>query len=151
MSASNTPLTRVRPAQDGFPPQVFDARDLSLLAHPTSRLNDTCINGCAALLYSEMLTSSRVRPCAILSTHDLPRIRYNASDDILWRNTSWTLFWERDLWLLPIHRPSPVGHWVFCAIYIPSKELHLFDSLAERHPWKTDVKVSDNLIHALLN
>ncbi|KAG1892711.1 hypothetical protein F4604DRAFT_1565355 [Suillus subluteus] len=72
-----------------------------------------------------------MQSCAILSTHDLPRIRYNASDEILWRNTSWTLFWEKDVWILPIHRPSPVGHWVFCMIYIQTKQLHLFDSLAE--------------------
>ncbi|KAG2046020.1 hypothetical protein BDR06DRAFT_985702 [Suillus hirtellus] len=145
---SKFPVQRIASSY-GFPPQVFDARDLSLLAHPTSHLNDTCINSCVALLYSEMLTSSHVRPCAILSTHDLPRIRYNASDDILWQNTLWTLFWERDLWLLPIHCPSPVRHWVFCAIYIPSKELHLFDSLAEQHPWKTDVQDIMNLIARL--
>ncbi|KAG1836304.1 hypothetical protein F4604DRAFT_1886125 [Suillus subluteus] len=123
--------------------------DQSLLAQPTARINDTCINGCAALLHSEILTSSHEQPCAILSTHDLPRIRYNASDDILWRNTSWTSFWERDVWILPIHRPSPVGHWVFCAIYISTKQLHFFDSLAERQPWKTDVKDIMNLIARL--
>ncbi|KAG1878248.1 hypothetical protein F4604DRAFT_1880298 [Suillus subluteus] len=144
-----TPLTRLRPAQDGFLHQVFDPRDQSLLAQPTARINDTCINSCAALLHSEILTSSHEQPCAILSTHDLPRIRYNASDNILWRNTSWTSFWERDVWILPIHRPSPVGHWVFCAIYISTKQLHFFDSLAERQPWKTDVKDIMNLIARL--
>ncbi|KAG1888274.1 hypothetical protein F4604DRAFT_1877402 [Suillus subluteus] len=144
-----TPLTRLRPAQDGFLHQVFDPRDQSLLAQPTARINDTCINGCAALLHSEILTSSHEQPCAILSTHDLPRIQYNASDDILWRNTSWTSFLERDVWILPIHRPSPVGHWVFCAIYISTKQLHFFDSLAERQLWKTDVKDIMNLIARL--
>ncbi|KAG1719291.1 hypothetical protein EDD22DRAFT_983371 [Suillus occidentalis] len=98
-------------SQDGFPLQVFEPRDMSLLARPTARLNDVCINSCAALLYSKMLKSSHFRPCAILSTHDLPHIRYNAVDDVLWRNTSWTSFWEKDTCILPIHRPSPVGHW----------------------------------------
>ncbi|KAG1845653.1 hypothetical protein F4604DRAFT_1595417 [Suillus subluteus] len=133
------------------PLQVFDSRDQSFLAQPTARLNDTCINGCAALLYSEIQMSSRVQPCAILSMHDLPHIRYNVSDETLWRNTSWTSFWDKDIWVLPIHRPSSVGHWVFCAIYIQTKELHLFDSLAERQPWKNDVKVSDDFGHPLLN
>ncbi|KAG1887308.1 hypothetical protein F4604DRAFT_1917113 [Suillus subluteus] len=105
---SGTPPTRVRPAQDGFPYQVFEPRDQSFLAQPTARLNDTCINGCAALLYSEILTNSHVQPCAIFSTHDLPRIRYKASDEILWRNTAWTSFWDKDVWILPIHRsPTP--------------------------------------------
>ncbi|KAG2111091.1 hypothetical protein DEU56DRAFT_936200, partial [Suillus clintonianus] len=103
--SSGPPPTRVRPAQDGFPLQVFDSRDQSFLAQPTACLNDTCINGCAALLYSEIRMNSRARPCAILSTHDLPRIRYNASDEILWRNTSWTSFWDKDIWVLPVHRP----------------------------------------------
>ncbi|KAG1879878.1 hypothetical protein F4604DRAFT_1923085 [Suillus subluteus] len=146
---SGTPPTRVRPAQDGFPYQVFEPRDQSFLAQPTARLNDTCINGCAALLYSEILMNSHVWPCAIFSTHDLPRIRYKASDEILWWNTVWTSFWDKDVWILPIHRPSPVGHWVFCAIYISTKELHLFDSLAERRPWKNDVKDIMNLIARL--
>jgi Ulp1 family protease len=78
---------------------------------------------------------------AIFSTHDLPRIRYNAIDDMLWRNTSWTRYWEKDVWVLPIHRPSNVGHWVLCVIYFSRKELHLFDSLAEWKPWRHDVKV----------
>ncbi|KAG1854571.1 hypothetical protein F4604DRAFT_1685944 [Suillus subluteus] len=95
--ASGTPPTQVRPVQDGFPLQVFKPRDMSLLAQPTARLNDVCINGCMALLYSETLRSSYFRPCAILSTHDLPHIRYNAADEILWWNTSWTSFWEKDI------------------------------------------------------
>ncbi|KIJ57552.1 hypothetical protein HYDPIDRAFT_104106, partial [Hydnomerulius pinastri MD-312] len=78
---------------------------------------------------------------AIFSTHDLPRIRYNASDDVLWRNTSWTKYWEKSIWILPIHRPSPCGHWVLCTIDLTSQRLFLFDSLAEQRPWKNDVQV----------
>jgi Ulp1 family protease len=47
--------------------------------------------------------------------------------------------------MIPIHRPSDIGHWVFCAIHLTRKELHLFDSLGERKPWKNDVKVSLSL------
>jgi Ulp1 family protease len=112
-----------------------------LLTSPTAFLNDTCINGCAVLLFSE-LKSVATSHCALLTTHDLPRIRYNASDDILWRNVSYTRYWEKDVWILPIHRPSNIGHWVLCIIRFSSKELHLFDSLAEKKPWKNDVKVS---------
>ncbi|KAG2737948.1 hypothetical protein P692DRAFT_201732194, partial [Suillus brevipes Sb2] len=83
--------------------------------------------------------------CAILSTHDLPRIRYNAPDEVIWRQCSWTQYWERDIWVLPIHRPSHIGHWVFCAIYLPSKEFHLFDSLGDQKHWKHDVKVCSHI------
>jgi len=131
---------RVREPQDGFPRQTFEADDYERLASPTARLNDTCVNGCSALLYSEFLSSAAAQ-CAILSTHDLPRVRYHAQDDALWHNISWTRYWEKPTWILPIHCPSPVGHWVVCIIKFTLKQLLLFDSLAEQRPWKHDIKV----------
>ncbi|KAG2737671.1 hypothetical protein P692DRAFT_201672633, partial [Suillus brevipes Sb2] len=116
----DTFTARVRPPCNGFPHQIFEAKDIAILCSPTARLNDVCVNSCAALLYSELKIPNV--SCAILSTHDLPRIRYNAPDEVIWRQCSWTQYWERDIWVLPIHRPSHVGHWVFCAIYLPSKE-----------------------------
>ncbi|KAG0694726.1 hypothetical protein DFH29DRAFT_985177 [Suillus ampliporus] len=118
-------------------PEVFEPRDMSILAQPTLTIH--------------ILTTSHVHPCAIFPTHNLPCIRYNASNDILWRNTLWMSYWEKDLWLIPIHRPSPVGHWVFCAVYTSTKELHLFDSFADKQPWKNDVKVSIISNCAMLN
>jgi hypothetical protein len=136
-----TVATRICPSRDGFPRQIFEPKDIALIASPTACLNDVCINGCAVLLFSE-LKSVVTSHCALLSSHDLPRVRYNASDDILWRNASWTSYWTKDVWILPIHRPSNIGHWVLCVIRFSSKELHLFDSFADRKPWKRDVKVS---------
>jgi len=133
----------VQPAVDGFPRQTFLPSDASILASPDIQLNDTCINGCAALLYSAFLPSSS--SCAILSTHNLPRIRFQADDDLIWHNVSWTRFWEKSVWILPIHRTLPVGHWVLCTINLPSRQLFLFDSLAEQKPWKRDIKVSHPL------
>ncbi|KAG2124876.1 hypothetical protein DEU56DRAFT_963177 [Suillus clintonianus] len=118
---------RVRPPCDGFPHQIFEPKDIAILCSPAACLNDICINSCALKVPNVS--------CAILSTHDLPRIRYNAPDEVIWRQCSWTQYWERDIWVLPIHRPSHVGHWVFCAIYLPSKEFHLFDSLGDQKPW----------------
>jgi hypothetical protein len=136
--------TRIQPSRNGCPRQILEPKDIALLASPTACLNDVCINGCAVLLFSEMRSLFTGRG-AMLSSHDLPRIRYNASDDILWRNVSWTSYWEKDVWILPIHRPSNIGHWVLCVIRFSSKELQLFDSFAERKPWKRDIKVSLNL------
>ncbi|KAG1851783.1 hypothetical protein C8R48DRAFT_810421 [Suillus tomentosus] len=140
---------RDQPSRDGYPHQTFELKDIALLASPTACLNDTCINGCAVLLFSE-LKSVVTGHCALLTSHDLPRIRYNASDDILWRNISYTCYWEKDIWILPIHRPSNIGHWVLCVIRFSSKELHLFDSLAEKKPWKNDIKDVMKLIARLL-
>ncbi|KIO06302.1 hypothetical protein M404DRAFT_70591, partial [Pisolithus tinctorius Marx 270] len=69
--------------------------------------------------------------CTILLTHDLPCIRYHAEDNILWCNTSHMCYWEKPIWILPIHRPSPAGHWVICVVKFTSKQILLFDSLAE--------------------
>lgn len=140
--------TRIRPRRDGFPRQVFDPKDIACLSSPTACLNDVCINGCAALLYSELKLPTV--DCAILSTYDLPRIRCNAADERIWRNISWTSYWEKNVWIVPIHRPSGVGHWVICIIYFQTKELHLFDSLADQEPWENDVKDIMKLIERLL-
>ncbi|KAG0695531.1 hypothetical protein DFH29DRAFT_879985 [Suillus ampliporus] len=144
----NTLVTCIQPPRDGFPHQIFDPKDIKLLCSPTACLNDVCINSCAALLYSELKTPTL--SCTIFSTHDLPHIRYNAPDDMVWWNVSWTCYWEKDVWVLPIHRPSDsIGHWVICVIHVFNEELHLFDSLAEKKPWKTDVKDIMRLIARL--
>jgi Ulp1 family protease len=128
---------RIRPRRDGFPRQVFDAKDISCLSSPTAYLNDVCINSCAALLYSQFKLPTV--DCAILSTYDLMRIRCNSPDEMIWRNTSWTSYWEKNVWILPIQRPSGFGHWVACIIYFQTKEIHLFDSLAGS--WECDINV----------
>ncbi|KAG2123258.1 hypothetical protein DEU56DRAFT_917566 [Suillus clintonianus] len=143
--------TRIWPSRHGFPQQIFDPRDISFLGSSTACLNDVCLNGCAILLHDSQMSIPVAQRIAILSTHDLPRIRYNAADEMLWRQSSWTRYWEKDIWILPIHRPVPVGHWVLCVICRSSKELHLFDSFAEKRPWQHDVKAIMTLVSRLLS
>ena len=76
---------------DGFPRQTFIPNDISILASLNGLLNDNCINSCATLFYSTSLPTAA--HCAVLSTHNLPRIHYKANDDLLWRSASWTQFW----------------------------------------------------------
>lgn len=132
---------RIRPSTDGFPSLIFEPRALEILGSLRACLNDTCINGCAVLLFSHLM-SPQSSQIAIFSTHDLPCIRYNADDNTIWWNMSWTKYWEKIVWILPIHRPSSSGHWVLCTIYPTSRRLLLFDSLAEQRPWKNDLQVS---------
>ncbi|KAG2337312.1 hypothetical protein BDR05DRAFT_895445 [Suillus weaverae] len=99
------------------------------------------MNNCAILLWCSQLNTSATW-CTMLSTHDLPQIHYNAPDDVIWHHTSWVRYWEKDIWVLPIHRPSGIGHWVLCIIQLLIKELYLFDSMGDRTPWQSDVKVS---------
>ncbi|KAG1758574.1 hypothetical protein EDD22DRAFT_981359 [Suillus occidentalis] len=102
---------------------------------------DLLSNVCANVVWHTPEMDISNPTMAIFSIHDLPRIRYNVTDNMLWCNTSWTHYWEKDVWVLPIHRLSNVGHWVLCVIYLSRKELHLFNSLAEQKPWRHNVKV----------
>ncbi|KAG2104753.1 uncharacterized protein F5147DRAFT_775574 [Suillus discolor] len=102
-------FARIRPSHDGIPRLLFEPKDIGILSSPTACLNDICINNCAILLWCSQLNTSTTQ-CAMLSTHDLPHIHYNAPDDIIWRHTSWIRYWEKDIWVLPIHHPSCIGH-----------------------------------------
>jgi hypothetical protein len=66
--------------------------------------------------------------------------RRQATDDVLWRNIKNTTFWDKEVWIFPVHRSSP-GHWVLCTAYIRERRLLLFDSLGGRRDWDNDVKV----------
>jgi Ulp1 family protease len=132
--------------RQGLPDIQFDAQDLNRLASATSRLNDVCLNGGAAVLqhfYSSSTLSSAPHSfrCAILSTFDLPRVRYNASDQDLWRNIRHSSYWSKDTWIIPIHRTRPAEHWVLAVARTASRRLLLFDSFAEAYPWRKEVKV----------
>ncbi|KIK14926.1 hypothetical protein PISMIDRAFT_16910 [Pisolithus microcarpus 441] len=62
---------------------------------------------------------------------------------------SWTNYWEKSMWILPIHCPSPCGHWVMCTIDIASRRLFLFDSFAEERPWKQEIQDIMKLVSRL--
>ncbi|KAJ7923199.1 hypothetical protein B0H13DRAFT_1530788, partial [Mycena leptocephala] len=77
--------------------------------------------------------------CAVFSTYDLPCVRYKGSDPDLWRLVSPTQYWEKPLWLIPIHRPQ-MEHWVLVVVVVPMRELFFFDSMASRRGWRKDLR-----------
>ena len=134
-------------AKGGLANILFDPPDIARLVSSHQLLNDVCINRGAAVLHD--LFSSSYGPgadnsqrCAILSTFDLPRVRFKCSDDELWHHIYHTSYWAKDVWILPIHRPSPAAHWVLCVISLRSRELFLFDSMVGRRAWRHEIKVS---------
>jgi Ulp1 protease family, C-terminal catalytic domain len=139
---SDCRVVRVLHRPDGLATKHFDPPDLHRF-HSEKMLNDVCINGGAALLqdYFALIddTAAYSRRCAILSTHELPRVRYQALDNDLWRNIRRTIYWEKDVWILPIHRPRAL-HWVLGVIYVRENRILLFDSFAEEKPWRADIK-----------
>ncbi|KAI6044129.1 hypothetical protein EDC04DRAFT_2552595, partial [Pisolithus marmoratus] len=52
-------------------------------------------------------------------------------------------YWEKPVWILPIHHQSNGGHWVLCTIMLLVKQLPIFDSLAKEKPWRDGIKVGD--------
>ena len=123
---------------------LFMEPDIALLASPTARLNGTCINGCATLLYSSFMTTTphTTSQCAILSTCDLVWIRKGLPDDGLWQSLSCTSYWLKDFWVIPIHREAVEGgHWVLCVAYVRTRTLFMFDSIAEQAGWMSDIAV----------
>ena len=128
----------------------FTEADLRRFDSSTALLNDTGINGGAAVLqklfsgdHAHRNSSDR---CTIFSTHTLPRIRYKAIDQELWRNMRRTEYWGRDVWVFPIHRPRQ-QHWVLAVAYVRSGEVYLFDSFAGCNEWKKDIPVMFYRLH----
>ena len=125
---------------------MFESKDLYIMQTSSARLNDTCLNGIAALFHAEFSQASspsmsHSQRCAVFSTHDLPMIRYNAKDDELWRRLHRLEYWNKDFWILPVHRTHPSLHWVLCCISLHTRQLFLFDSLSDQLGWRRDTKV----------
>lgn len=109
-------------------------------------LNDACINSGAALLQELWsrpgdVSEQSSRRCAVFSTFDLLMARYHVLTRDIYRRTKNLEYWNKDIWVLPIHWCSS-QHWVLCILQIKTYEILLFDSLASRSPWKHEIHVS---------
>ncbi|KAJ8474908.1 hypothetical protein ONZ45_g15793 [Pleurotus djamor] len=126
---------------------VIDHEAIQLLAQPTAWLDDVCINGCARMiqsLYSDPSLPSYYAAAsrtALFSTHDLVRLRGNASDEVLWKHVAPLNYWDKTVWVFPIHRPSPESHWVLCVAYPYQQRIHMMDSFAAKTSWCRDIEV----------
>ncbi|EDR03522.1 uncharacterized protein LACBIDRAFT_331574 [Laccaria bicolor S238N-H82] len=123
---------------------VFDEEDILRFETPRALLNDVCINSTATLFQHTWSRPSEYhemdsRRCAIFSTFNLHMVHYNCPLSDIWHRTSHLEFWHKDIWLLPIHRPCPAGHWVLAVILVSSGKIFLFDSFTELAPWKHEI------------
>ncbi|KAJ7739076.1 hypothetical protein DFH07DRAFT_752302, partial [Mycena maculata] len=118
--------------------------DLRPFLRPTGRLTGFGLNGVAASLHAlygrpHSSTKAFADQCALLTTYDLPCVRYKGSDPDLWRHVADTKYWDKPLWLIPIHRPSE-EHWVLVVVVVPRQELLFFDSMGSRRGWRQDLR-----------
>ncbi|KAJ7839203.1 hypothetical protein B0H14DRAFT_3458801 [Mycena olivaceomarginata] len=118
--------------------------DLDRLRSPAGRLNGEILNGAAAALLNlfdgpTSLHNSGASRCALLNTYDLHRVRFNAPDPVLWRFLSDTRYWEKPVWIIPVHRPKE-EHWVLVVAAVQENRLFFFDSLGLRSGWHQDMQ-----------
>ncbi|KAJ7583723.1 hypothetical protein C8J56DRAFT_1054242 [Mycena floridula] len=120
----------------------FGREDLEILVTPDRWLNSGCINGLAALLQLHI----RSRFHCILSSWALTC----TADVGLWNLTWHQCYWEKDIWIIPIHRIQQ-QHWVLCVVLPQSHSHYLFDSYAApAKSWSQDLDKIVNLITRLV-
>jgi hypothetical protein len=134
---------------------TLEMDDLDSLTNPRGRLTGSCLNAVAGALgafFSRPDSPCRLEAanCAVLSTLDLHRIRFNFSDTEVWRFLKPTMFWEKTTWLLPIHRHAE-EHWVLAVIPVYQRRVFIFDSIASKSGWRGDLKVRSSLTLCLIN
>ncbi|OCH93070.1 hypothetical protein OBBRIDRAFT_863019 [Obba rivulosa] len=115
--------------------------DYQHIADPNGLLTSDCINSCAALLQREF-ASSKMRQCAIFSTWDADTAALSNDGGMLARSTRYTFFWERNIWLVPLHQPGSgdeVGHWTLVVVDLANQVMFHFDSFADKMLWRSDI------------
>ncbi|KAH6910088.1 hypothetical protein BKA70DRAFT_1100641, partial [Coprinopsis sp. MPI-PUGE-AT-0042] len=133
----------------------FCTRSLDIMESPHLKLNDVCINSGGAFLQNTFAHPSSesgeiALSCALLSTFDLPASKSGCSLSHLFSRTQHTFYWQRKIWILPIHDPSGGGHWVVCTIYPHSGQIIVFDSLARKDWWQSELSHILTLIQCLV-
>ncbi|KAJ7168055.1 hypothetical protein B0H12DRAFT_1040625, partial [Mycena haematopus] len=130
--------------RNGRGDHTLEADDVDRIRSRTGRLNNFALNGLAASLLnlfdgSSELHAPHASQCAVLNTYNIHRVRFKATDAILWKNLSPTQYWDKGLWLVPIHRASE-EHWVVVVVAVREQKLFFFDSFAQRQGWRRDLR-----------
>lgn len=109
--------------------------------NPEAMLNDTCMNDGLQLLLSHLHPEHADR-CAIFSTYTMTYVKQEADDRSLWRDVRHSIYWEKAVWIIPVHLQHPYLHWTLCIINANTATIHLFDSIADKSLWMDSIKVS---------
>ncbi|KAI0706515.1 hypothetical protein C8Q76DRAFT_629740 [Earliella scabrosa] len=128
----------------------FAPSDLDRLRDPSAWLNDDCINGCIQLLVRCFGTARTLHGSpAFISSFAMAQQRSNqATDESYWRNHHTSRFWEKDVWVFPVHRPAE-KHWEVAVVYFQKRRIAYFDSFGDQASWKNEIKLVLNLVHKL--
>ncbi|KAJ6538413.1 hypothetical protein B0H10DRAFT_1763262, partial [Mycena sp. CBHHK59/15] len=129
LSIDTHPGLRVVVSEDGRSRHDIDTPDLERVQSPHGRLNNFGINGIAAALmnlfsHPSSPFAAAANSCAVLTLMTSPPLRHTKS----------TKYWEKPVWLIPIHRPAE-EHWVLIVVSVTQQQLFFFDSFAAEGGW----------------
>ncbi|KAJ7583948.1 hypothetical protein C8J56DRAFT_789979 [Mycena floridula] len=115
----------------------FDKRDLDSLLHLQGKITSGSLNALAALLH-KAIKSNTAANTAIFPSWFLPYAN-SQKTDTMWRLTQDTEFWNKDIWVFPIHRPAQ-EHWVLVIAIRSISCFYVFDSFAgNQQSWTADL------------
>lgn len=126
----------IPPTAEG-PRVSFDRISLTRLSQSDGWLNDECLNSGSLVLLRYLGTAAASGELALFPTWTVSQHR-RGSDEGVWRSCRTLQFWEKDLWIIPIHQDS---HWTLAIIYWQKRRIALFDSLGDNSRFEEDVKV----------
>lgn len=127
---------------------ILPVPDLLRLQQPHGLMSDDCINTGAQVLLRQLGTGAvREGDVVIFSTRIMSMYRAKIDDNTIWRDCYKSRFWEKNVWVLPIHHRSPSPHWTVAIIYIKEQRIAYFDSFASQSVWEADAVVSTHSLH----
>ncbi|TFK51476.1 hypothetical protein OE88DRAFT_1644929 [Heliocybe sulcata] len=136
---------RFRPPLGPFQCLDFSPKDIARIHNSRSPLNDECVNGCAALLFTDLVPRNDLQHIVVFSTLLMTWIQDKVSDERLWWNVRHYQYWERGIWVIPIFRPNlqgGIGHWTLAIVNHVFHYIFHFDSLASEDVWHDDTKIA---------
>ncbi|TFK18317.1 hypothetical protein FA15DRAFT_709976 [Coprinopsis marcescibilis] len=115
----------------------FNRHQLQIFNDPTAWLDDDCINsGSVFLQHISLHDSPASHACCILSSFLYRSVKFQSPDDELWRLVKHSQFWDRDVWIIPIHHVVPAKHWSLAFVHVRLRQIFIFDSLASRSSFR---------------
>ncbi|KAJ8469462.1 hypothetical protein ONZ45_g16881 [Pleurotus djamor] len=120
----------------------FDKTDLERLMDPYGWLNAACINSLNLHLSLAIPTAPDY---AIFDTYALVHVANKINDEAMWESISNTRFWEKTVFIIPIHRPTQ-SHWVLSVVRLQTRTYDVFDSFGEPTHWQSDLELVSTLL-----
>jgi Ulp1 family protease len=120
------------------------------LSNPRGWLNDEAINSVAQLMLWKLLPKkwfNHSKACSVFNSYAFTLVSHNVDDYNLFRNCRDTVYWNRPIWLIPIHREAAL-HWVLAVVQHKRKTIFFYDpqGIVEASSWADELRVLSGLL-----